>query len=91
MVFSNLQFIFTFTGYPKTGRMHQIRVHLQWLGHPIVNDPIYNHATAWGEGGGKRGTEIDVKKVINFFTKVGSSIKSQKYQFNGVYDSPSPN
>lgn len=27
---------------PKTGRMHQIRVHLQYLGHPIVNDSLYN-------------------------------------------------
>lgn len=24
------------------GRMHQIRVHLQHLGYPIANDPIYN-------------------------------------------------
>eukprot|EP00049_Salpingoeca_infusionum_P020377 m.363968 g.363968 ORF g.363968 m.363968 type:complete len:499 (+) comp24905_c0_seq1:66-1562(+) len=28
---------------PHTGRMHQIRVHLLHLGHPIVNDPIYNN------------------------------------------------
>lgn len=49
---------------PHTGRMHQIRVHLQWLGFPIINDPIYNHATAWGLGKGKKGTEIDAKKVI---------------------------
>jgi len=26
---------------PYTGRTHQIRVHLQWIGHPIPNDPLY--------------------------------------------------
>jgi hypothetical protein len=26
---------------PKTGRSHQLRLHLQWLGHPIVNDIQY--------------------------------------------------
>lgn len=28
---------------PITGRTHQIRVHAQLLGHPIPNDPLYNH------------------------------------------------
>jgi len=28
---------------PKTGRMHQLRVHLSHLGHPIVGDKIYGH------------------------------------------------
>jgi len=26
---------------PLTGRMHQIRVHFHFLGHPIVGDPLY--------------------------------------------------
>jgi len=27
--------------YPKTGRTHQIRVHLQYMKHPIFGDPLY--------------------------------------------------
>lgn len=26
---------------PKTGRMHQLRVHLSYIGHPIVGDAVY--------------------------------------------------
>jgi 23S rRNA pseudouridine1911/1915/1917 synthase len=29
---------------PKTGRTHQLRVHLRAIGHPIIGDPIYGHA-----------------------------------------------
>jgi 23S rRNA pseudouridine1911/1915/1917 synthase len=31
----------------KTGRTHQIRVHLSHLGHPIVGDPVYGHKKNW--------------------------------------------
>jgi tRNA pseudouridine synthase 9 len=33
---------------PVTGRTHQLRVHLQFLGHPIENDPIYANQKVWG-------------------------------------------
>ena len=42
------------TGYsivrcmPLTGRTHQLRVHLQFLGHPISNDPIYCNQRVFG-------------------------------------------
>ncbi|SIS53323.1 RluA family pseudouridine synthase [Neptunomonas antarctica] len=27
--------------YPETGRSHQLRVHMQWMGHPIAGDRFY--------------------------------------------------
>jgi 23S rRNA pseudouridine1911/1915/1917 synthase len=32
--------------YPLTGRTHQIRVHLNYLGYPIVGDPLYGYKTS---------------------------------------------
>lgn len=28
---------------PQTGRTHQLRVHLSWIGHPIVGDSLYGN------------------------------------------------
>ena len=36
----------------KTGRTHQIRVHMASIGHPIVGDPLYGFKkTPWREDG----------------------------------------
>ncbi|OAV93034.1 hypothetical protein PTTG_02831 [Puccinia triticina 1-1 BBBD Race 1] len=40
---------------PITGRSHQLRVHLQYLGYPILNDTIYCNLKAWGSAQGKGG------------------------------------
>ena len=32
--------------FPKTGRSHQLRVHCQAIGHPILGDPFYASGAA---------------------------------------------
>jgi 23S rRNA pseudouridine1911/1915/1917 synthase len=40
--------------YPKTGRTHQIRVHMRYINHPIVSDPIYR---------GSKGLALGIKRL----------------------------
>jgi tRNA pseudouridine32 synthase/23S rRNA pseudouridine746 synthase len=35
---------------PVSGRRHQIRVHLAWVGHPIVGDPLFEKTAATRTG-----------------------------------------
>ncbi len=37
--------------FPKTGKTHQIRVHLKHIGHPLVIDPLYNPPKAGNQPG----------------------------------------
>ncbi|CAH1175966.1 unnamed protein product [Phaedon cochleariae] len=76
---------------PKTGRMHQIRVHLQYLGHPVVNDPLYNHEVfgplkgKGGDLGGKTDKELvrDLIHIHNAENWLGMDGDTEPSMFNG--------
>jgi 23S rRNA pseudouridine1911/1915/1917 synthase len=49
----------------RTGRTHQIRVHLHHIGHPVFGDPTYGgRRIAWG------GTEKKKKEEVQQFLKI---------------------
>lgn len=59
---------------PLTGRTHQLRVHLQYLGHPIANDPIYCNQRVFGPSlaAGDSGPDND-EDIISRLSKMGKS------------------
>lgn len=59
---------------PVTGRTHQLRVHLQYLGHPIENDPIYANQKVWGFDLGQGDADATVhtdEDVISRLSRMG--------------------
>ncbi len=43
----------------RTGRTHQIRVHLSHINHPVFGDPTYNgRRIVWGSGGGGQKAQV---------------------------------
>jgi tRNA pseudouridine32 synthase len=59
---------------PLTGRTHQLRVHLQFLGHPIANDPIYANQRVFGQYLGRGdGDANNDEDIITRLSKMGKS------------------
>jgi len=57
---------------PLTGRTHQLRVHLQWLGYSISNDPIYSDPWVWGQEMGKHGAG-ETTDIANRLSQIGKT------------------
>ncbi len=51
----------------ETGRTHQIRVHLAFIGHPVVGDPVYGRR----RGAGESGNEPQVSRQFLHAAKLG--------------------
>ncbi|KAH8927508.1 pseudouridine synthase [Atractiella rhizophila] len=68
--------------FPITGRTHQIRVHLQYLGYPIANDPIYNNSTAWGPDKARGGVFRDAleakTRALDVDAPEGADVEEQE-------------
>jgi len=59
---------------PKTGRMHQIRIHLASIGHPVVGDLIYAERT-------EKRTQMGVKRQLLHACSIKFELLDQKYEF----------
>ncbi|KAG9240615.1 pseudouridine synthase [Calycina marina] len=62
---------------PVTGRTHQLRVHLQFLGHPIGNDPIYCNQRVWGATLGANDADASQDTDEDVITRLGRMGKSE--------------
>lgn len=69
-----------------TGRTHQIRVHMKYINHPVVNDPVYGKNTHGNFGQMLHAKEIEfihptTKKLMHFECDVPEEFKQILEQY----------
>ncbi len=60
---------------PKTGRTHQIRVHMSYIGHPILGDTLYGGACEYISRQALHCMRMTIDGIGSFFAPVAGDIK----------------